>query len=210
MIDHVEQQKSSFVVQEYITDPLLLPNGKRKFDIRCWVVVTDKFEAFFYKKGVVRTCSEPYDMHDFSNKVSHLSNHCLQEELSENFGKYEINNEIFFDEFEAILKESFCFELSRICEELKSVAALCLSCIKDKCRIYPDESMQFFQVFGFDYMLDVNGNVYLLEINGAPACAEKLKTEFVTDLIALQINPFFGLGDLKCPSNFEQILLHDF
>ena len=191
---------------------MLLPNGRRKFDIRCWVVLTNEFEAFFYKLGVVRTCSESYDLTNLSNTCSHLSNHCLQEELSEKFGMYETNNEMFFDEFETILNEEFDIQLKTVIESCESIAAKCLACIKEKCKVEPFEKMQHFQVFGFDYMLGESGNVFLLEINGAPACAQQLKVQFVKDLIALVINPFFGIEKRHqgMISNFDHLVLPNF
>ena len=43
---------------------------------------------------------DPYELEDLSRLTSHLSNHCLQEEFSQDYGKYEPNNEIFFSQFE--------------------------------------------------------------------------------------------------------------
>ncbi len=46
------------MVQKYIEKPLLYK--KRKFDIRMWVVVNDKFEIYMYKDGYLRTSSDIY------------------------------------------------------------------------------------------------------------------------------------------------------
>jgi tubulin--tyrosine ligase len=67
-----------WVVQKYIEDPLLLP-GDRKFDIRCWVLVTRDYRTYLYRDGVLRTTSVPYTgADDLSNQFVHLSNHCIQ------------------------------------------------------------------------------------------------------------------------------------
>ena len=67
-----------WVVQKYIENPLLLP-GDRKFDIRCWVLVTRDYRTYLYREGVLRTTSVPYTgADDLSNQFVHLSNHCIQ------------------------------------------------------------------------------------------------------------------------------------
>ena len=35
-------------------------------------------------------------------------------------------------------------------------------------------SYQSFQLFGFDFMVDTSFRVWLIEINGAPACAQSV------------------------------------
>ena len=37
----------------------------------------------------LQTASEPYQVDYFQDKTSHLTNHCIQKEYSENYGKYE-------------------------------------------------------------------------------------------------------------------------
>jgi len=43
----------TFVIQKYIEKPLLIKD--RKFDIRVWVLLTFKGEAYFFEEGYIRT-----------------------------------------------------------------------------------------------------------------------------------------------------------
>lgn len=49
----------------------------------------------------------------------------------------------------------------------------CLTCIEPAIST-KHLSYQSFQLFGFDFMVDVNFKVWLIEINGAPACAQSV------------------------------------
>jgi hypothetical protein len=72
----------------------------RIFIFRSWVLLDHQYNIFLFKESVLRTSSDTYLPGDFSAKTSHLTNHCLQEELSPNYGKYEDGNEMFFEEFD--------------------------------------------------------------------------------------------------------------
>lgn len=52
---------------------------------------------------MLRTSSEPYNSSDLQDMTSHLTNHCIQMEHSQNYGRYEEGNEMFFDEFRLYL-----------------------------------------------------------------------------------------------------------
>ncbi|GET91636.1 tubulin-tyrosine ligase-like protein [Leishmania tarentolae] len=55
-----------------------------------------------------------------------------------------------------------------------------------------------FQVFGYDFLIDENLKVWLLEINGAPGGPELLKPVLVKDTIELAVAPYFpGTMNLK-------------
>lgn len=69
------------------------------YDYRCWVLLDSNYNVYFFREGVLRTASESYKPENYNDVTSHLTNHCLQKELSANFGEYETGNELFFDEF---------------------------------------------------------------------------------------------------------------
>ena len=57
------------------------------------------YNVYLYREGVLRTASDPYT-EDLSHVTAHLTNHSLQKEMSDNFGRYEEGNEMFFDAFD--------------------------------------------------------------------------------------------------------------
>jgi hypothetical protein len=75
------------VVQAYLSNPYLLP-GRRKFDMRVWVLIDPAFRVYAHRQGVCRTSSVPYVKDDLSNTLSHITNHCIQEG-AQCFGEHE-------------------------------------------------------------------------------------------------------------------------
>uniref|UniRef100_A0A3Q2PCZ2 Tubulin--tyrosine ligase n=1 Tax=Fundulus heteroclitus TaxID=8078 RepID=A0A3Q2PCZ2_FUNHE len=103
LLDYIDNQGQVHVIQKYLEKPLLLEPGHRKFDIRSWVLVDHQYNIYLYREGVLRTSSEPYNSADLQDMTSHLTNHCIQKEHSQNYGRYEEGNEMFFDEFRLYL-----------------------------------------------------------------------------------------------------------
>ena len=48
-----------------------------------------------------------------------------------------------------------------------------------------------FMLFGFDMLVDEDGKVWLLEVNGAPAVAKSLLAPLAEDLISTAIDPYY-------------------
>lgn len=66
------------MVQKYIERPLLIQ--ERKFDIRCWVLVTHELDCYLFREGYVRLSSYPYSTQPQSmqNLAIHLTNNAIQ------------------------------------------------------------------------------------------------------------------------------------
>ncbi|XP_072623242.1 tubulin--tyrosine ligase isoform X1 [Vulpes vulpes] len=171
LLDFIDNQGQVHVIQKYLEHPLLLEPGHRKFDIRSWVLVDHQYNIYLYKEGVLRTASEPYHVDNFQDKTCHLTNHCIQKEYSKNYGKYEEGNEMFFEEFNQYLISALNITLeSSILLQIKHIIRSCLMSVEPaiSTRYLPYQS---FQLFGFDFMVDETLKVWLIEVNGAPACA---------------------------------------
>lgn len=90
--------------------------------LRSWVLVDHQYNIYLYREGVLRTSSEPYNSSDLQDMTSHLTNHCIQKEHSQNYGRYEEGNEMFFDEFRVYLLNNYNVSLeTSILPQIKQI-----------------------------------------------------------------------------------------
>ena len=68
-----------------------------------------------------------------------------------------------------------------------------------------------FQLYGFDFMVDTDYRTWLLEVNGAPAAADKLRNGIAQSIVVLSIDsrfpppPDWGLEGCGARHGFEEI-----
>ena len=93
---------NSFVIQKYLERPMLIHN--RKFDIRCWVLVTDELKLYFFKEGYIRTSASEFtmDQKSIEKKDVHLTNNAIQK-FCVDYGKFEDGNQLSFPMFQVFL-----------------------------------------------------------------------------------------------------------
>lgn len=180
---------SGWIVQSYMERPMLVSG--RKFDIRCFVLVTNDtkkgLKAYFFKDAYVRTSSKKYSLTNISDREAHLTNDAVQKN-SKNYCKYEEGNKMSFSEWqeniivnypnapEDIVENKFRPEIIRLSAITIAAAAeqLCQTSIHKS-----------FELLGYDYMVDDEFNVTLIEINSNP-CLEfvcPLLTDIISSLI---------------------------
>lgn len=194
IIGHINDQQDGskpWLVQRYIANPALLCDG-RKFDIRIWVLLTHDFKVYIHREGVIRTSSVAYDNSDLKNKFIHLTNHSIQEE-HEDFGKHEEGNEIFFENFQRsnVLELDISLE-DDIMPQVKEIVRDTFLAAKPVLeRIEEIDDYHSFMFFGFDFMVDADGKVWLLEVNASPAVAKPLLPRVASDIIKTAIDPIF-------------------
>ena len=155
------------VVQKYIEKPLCYYG--RKCDMRVWVMLTQGLKVYIYKEGHLKTCSEKYDINNKKDAFVHITNYSFQKH-SLNFQKFELGNEVPFYDFQKYLdkeyKDNKIDVKKNIMEQVKYIVGLTMKSVKEKIN---QKNRNFcFEIFGYDFMMDINFNVYLLEINTNP------------------------------------------
>ena len=158
IFDHLSQIESHFlqphplsgphVLQRYITDPDLIDG--RKYSLRFFVVMTQEAGAFLYQQGYLNLALAPYTAHDFKALNAHLTNeHLHQQDVS----------------VEQIPTPRFASWYPQIQSIVKSVTSGLESAFP---HAFSVQKKRTFAVFGFDFMIDQQQRVWMLEANHGP------------------------------------------
>uniref|UniRef100_W5NII7 Tubulin--tyrosine ligase n=2 Tax=Lepisosteus oculatus TaxID=7918 RepID=W5NII7_LEPOC len=111
---------------------------------------------------------------------------------------------MFFEEFRQYLSNAHKVALeTSILPQIKQIIRCCLTCIEPAIST-KHLSYQSFQLFGFDFMVDSDLKVWLIEINGAPACAQKLYPELCQGIVDVAISSVFTLSDSSSKQPSQQ------
>ena len=191
---------NGFVIQKYIESPLLI--NDRKFDIRMWVLVTGDMNVYLFREGYIRTSSSPFviDHTNIDDKFVHLTNNAIQK-FSETYGTFEDGNQISFESFRKYIGKS-CFN-EIITPQIKQIIERSLLSVRTK--LNPTKSRNVFEIFGYDFIIDVDYNVWLIEANTNPCLEES--SELLKSLIPRMIDDAFKLTldkNFSRPKNYEK------
>jgi len=205
-------QTKSWVVQKYVEQPFLF-NG-RKFDIRVWAVVTEDYRIYFYKYGYLRTSSAVYDLKDKNNFV-HLTNQCLQVK-GEGYALHEEGNTLNYDDLQRYLNEHFGQYNLKVEEllfpRIKDIIIDTFLCVRKKMNYNNRENC--FELFGFDFLLDEDFRIWLIEVNYNPFLGtpnEYMKTlvpHMINDMLKIVVDPVLKpkfVPESERPNDFELI-----
>ena len=168
-IDSILRSKpmhSVWLVQKYVEKPLLFKG--RKFDIRIWAFATGKHDLFYYKHGYLRTSSSEYDTQAPDNFI-HLTNNCLQKH-GENYGIHEKGNTLSFQDFQNYLDQYFPqHNINFWLHILPRIKDLMIdSYLSAKKAMHKGKRNRVFELFGFDFLVDEDFRVWLIEVNTNP------------------------------------------
>ena len=194
-------QNSSVIIQKYIEKPLCYKG--RKCDMRLWVLLTWDFNVYLFKEGHFKASSIPYDVNSLDSYV-HLTNYSVQK-YNQNFAKFETGNEISFKDFE-ISVDNRINVIKDLMPKLKEIIIYTMKCSKNK--INKCDRRLCFEIFGYDFMFDIDYNPYLLEINTNPGLEisspliEMLIPRLIDDAFKLTIDKVFLLSQ----KNIEKMM----
>lgn len=198
----VTSQLRHFMAQPYIDPPLLLPSSShRKFHIRTYVLATGALKVYVFKEMLALFAAKSYCApHEEEDEVKdlarHLTNTCFQEGGSSNEGSvrrfWDLEHHV--PGLSADWKEKIFGQICAVTGEVFEAAARGMM-------VHFQTLPNAFELFGVDFLVDADGNAWLLELNAFPDFAqtgEDLKEVVVGRLfeeaIDVAVKPFFGLG----------------
>ena len=157
---------NKILIQKYIESPLLYRG--RKCDMRIWVLLTHEMKVYFFKEGHLKTCSVEYNVNS-EDAFTHITNYSFQK-YNSNFQKFEKGNEVPFYEFQKFIDEAYPeknYKLkNNLVKQIKEIIKVTMLCGKNK--INKNKRNFQFEIFGYDFMMDSDFNVFLIEINYNP------------------------------------------
>ncbi|MDR3477238.1 MAG: tubulin-tyrosine ligase [Gammaproteobacteria bacterium] len=139
------------VLQHYLPFPHLLQG--HKYSIRMFVVLTNYAGVFLYPKGYFNVAQKPYEYANFSDLRSHLTNEHLNENET-NVIQIPTTQFDFFASLYAQIKS----QLTTLMATLQQAHKSAFTCHKDR----------KLAIFGFDFIVDRDMHVWLLEANHGP------------------------------------------
>ena len=198
----------SIVLQKYLDNPLLYK--KRKFDLRCYVLVDSNLNVFYCREGHLKGSSLKYDLKN-TNKFIHITNHSLQKK-SNKFEKYEFGNEMSYNDFKKyLIKNNISLdEFDKLISKMKNMILISMNSVKNK--LMRTNNVLCFEIFGYDFIIDKNFKPYILEINNNPGLGisspliEKIIPRMLDDAFRLTIDKVFNtIYDKTCIINGNYI-----
>lgn len=182
---------SYWVIQKYLERPLLYKG--RKFDIRVWGLALSNDDFFFCDVGYIRTSSSEYDTNNLQDEYIHLTNNCLQMKDRTNYGKHEQGNTVSYQDFQKFLDEQYGqYKLDFHRDFVLRMKDLALDCfLSGKNSINPCQRRNSFEFFGFDFMIDEDFRIWLIEANTNPYIG--LYNDRMMDIIPNMLDGLFKI-----------------
>lgn len=191
-----------WIVQRYLERPLLVAG--RKFDIRCFVLVTLNkkagFQGFFFDDVYIRTSSKKFTMDKLADRETHLTNDAVQKH-SKTYGKFESGNKLTPEELQQSIHHDYSTAASDVVEkcilpEIKHLCKISLAAAREE--FMKTSITNSFELFGYDFMIDENFKSYLIEVNTNP-CLE-YACPLLADIISSLLENVFRVAvDTVCP-----------
>ena len=187
------------IVQKYLDKPLLIHN--RKFDIRGYAMLTSingVVKGYMYRDCYFRTSSKQFDLTNLHSRYIHLTNDAIQLN-SEDYGKYESGNKLSINDFQRYLdanhgSKNVCF-MRDLFPQMERLVTDSFRAVGSK--IDPRRVANCFEIFGYDFMIDENFKVFLIEANTNP-CLEicspllaRIIPELLDNSLRIAIDPLY-------------------
>jgi len=186
------QPTEGWVVQKYIENPLLLAG--RKFDMRAYCIVARTTpHLWFFRPGYCKVALEPYNAEDLADRLSHLTNACVQK--THPAYRESLRGQHIWSEEEAeaefIASGRHSGEKGTFWPGIHEQMKRALATVFEASSSLLERRAGYFDLLGVDFMLDDQLGLHLLEMNSNPAIwfdSSATLRALVPDLIATTLD----------------------
>ena len=197
-----------FVVQPYIDPPLLFPSFQnRKFHLRSYVLAIGSLRVYVYQEMLALFAPQPYVPPSASlDPEIHLTNTCLQTpNLTENTDAP--SNSVYLLSSLPIPPD----QRSSILDQISTATGELFEAAARGQLVYFQTLPNAFEIFGLDWLVDADGNCWLLEVNAFPDFRQsgeggKSVVKGVWEaVVGIAIKGFFGMGGEEAVADGEKV-----
>ena len=195
----LEQAPSDFIITKYISYPHLI--HKHKYDFRIYILVTGiyPFKIYLYQEGLVRFTTEKYslDFNKLDELYRHLTNVGMNVKNTKSYKKAVNADTTEGSRWSLKVYKEYCeqngINFKKIWEQFADIAIKSLFAVRDlfliTLKYNGTKDKNHFKLLGYDFLLDENFKVHLLEVNSRPSLLMKdindlkLKPQLIADTL---------------------------
>lgn len=191
-----------FIAQPYIHPPLLLPSASnKKFHIRTYVLAVGSLKVYVYREMLALFARKPYlppwEGDGVEDLTRHLTNTCLQ---NDNTAIQKESNVCRFWALDDNLHSVRLGWKDSVYEQICAATGEVFEAAARGMLVHFQTLPNAFELFGVDFLVDEEGNAWLLELNAFPdfrQTGEELKCEVVGGLfeavVDVGVKGFFNI-----------------
>jgi len=181
-----------FVLQRYVTSPLLWRN--KKFHFRCYSLLMSDMSAFLYNHAFILTAGVDYDEDTVVDIRKHVTNLSVNKHIPGHPGQVPCS-----------LHEEYPY----IFEQMKTMWARIAFAASP---FMQEQQSGRFEMFGLDVIADSTGGCWLIELNRNPglessalntSAEDQLYNDMISELLSIVVPPILHSGVNTSLSNFS-------
>lgn len=175
LYSHIQKSYDSiWVAQKYIEKPLIII--RKKFDIRVWILVTSvrPLTVWMFLTPYLRFTAEDYDPCQIENKFMHLTNASINKKAhikrEHEVGQYKISDNMWESaDFDNYLAQEYSTVKNALSDEvIPQIKQGVIDSLLAAQEIMNHRTRSH-ELFGYDFMVDEDLNVWLIEVNSSPS-----------------------------------------
>ena len=196
----LDDTTNDYILTKYISNPHLINN--LKYDFRVYVLISglSPLKMYLYTDGLVRFTSEEYSLD--LNKLDELYRHITNVAINKNKDTYKKAVNADTEEgskWSLQVYKSYCehhgIDFKKIWDQMADISIKSILAVRDlflkTIKQNGTKDKNHFKLFGYDFLVDENLKVFLIEVNSRPSLIMgdindlKLKPQLIADTLNL-------------------------